>query len=133
MSYEKDDYGCIVGILFFLFIGVKTQEAFFTEMNGFLFWILYISCLYILAYVIVLVSKLLTRIAKLKGEYKIRNTLCMHGIKGGDTLNKCEACREEKIKKQEQSEKARIEQEKKDIIKRNVIALRNQEIKESTF
>ena len=136
MSYNRrNDYdfvSFIWGILIFYYIGTKIEDAYFLHTNGFIFWILFILCLFILGALITVVLKSVEIASKLRRNYKARNTYCQHGIKGGQTFDKCDICKVEKDNERIAFELKEKERQRKNIIQQKSTELRNQEIKRFT-
>jgi HJR/Mrr/RecB family endonuclease len=64
-----------------------------------------------------------------KEKYRINNTYCGHGIKGGGTLELCYLCKEQKEKERQIYESQKLEQERKNSLKLKVIELKRTESK----
>jgi restriction system protein len=133
MAYRKNNYGWIeslygVGILWLIGSSIGDSH-YFRYLNRFLFWSGYLLSLALLVGLIVLIAIIFDKIKKAKEKYKINNTYCEHGIKGGRTLELCSLCKEQKEKDRQIYESQRLEQERKKSLKLKATELRNAEIK----
>jgi restriction system protein len=130
MAYRniKDSFATIFGLVLYFtvyfIVGLGIKWIFFEKANTNSYWTIYILTIGGLIF-IGIVSK---QVKKKIERYKLQNTYCRHGIKGGKTLALCDVCKIEH-EQVRQREEARIkEQERKNIIKQKALELRNEEI-----
>jgi restriction system protein len=136
VAYRKKNPAGLV--LFFviavwLIIGILIErEGDSRYLNPILFWIGYLLSSALFLSLPPLIPIIFNKIKKAKEKYRINNTYCEHGIKGGGTLELCYLCKEQKEKERQIYEIQRLEREKKEQLILKAIELRNTEIKRFT-